>query len=272
MNYFDTHAHLSMVHNAEEALKNARDHGIGYLVTVSTEPSNWDANRTYAKASQSNPESLPHVFYSLGLHPNASLAWAKEKASEKLRGYFDDNRTPARCVAIGEIGLDYYFAKEESERELQRTVFSEQLQFAKSHSLPVIIHCRDGFEDVFQIVRQIGLCERGSILHCFTGTSQEADKALELGFYISFSGIVTFRNAKSLKETSRRVPLNKLLIETDCPFLAPEPFRGKPNEPMYVIHTARALSELMGVAPEKLRDQTTENAFGVFDIHAHLRP
>lgn len=254
---FDSHAHLSMLEHASEAeiLERARMENIFKMVTVSTEEDNWDLNRKLA-------EKYEHIYYSLGLHPHETVRWKSVK--EQFLNLFPEGAAPKKCVAIGEIGLDYYY--KHSDRATQIEAFEEQLQIAKDKKLPIIIHCREAFDDLFNSLEKIGLPEKRGVMHCFTGTYEEAKRSVELGFYVSFSGIITFKNADSLRDTATKLPIEKILIETDCPFLAPIPNRGKPNEPAFLMHTAVLLARLRGSALEDVATHTTNNALRLFQI------
>lgn len=258
MKLFDSHAHLSMLDHASEAqiLERAQTENISRMVTVSTEEDNWELNRALA-------EKYPHIFYSLGLHPHETVRW--DSVKDQMKKYFEKG-VPSKCVAVGEIGLDYFY--EHSDRPTQIKAFEEQLQIAKDAGLPIIIHCREAFEDLFTSLSKVGLPEKGGVMHCFTGTYEEAKKSVEMGFYVSFSGIITFKNAQSLRDTATKLPMDKILIETDCPFLAPVPNRGKPNEPSFLTHTALLIAQLRGSTLDEIAEHTTANANRLFQIKA----
>ena len=245
--------------SVEEVLERAREAGLSKMITVSTEAANWESNRLLA-------EKYPHIYYSLGVHPHEVRQWVE--SAPTLRNYFEAaDKTlsvPLKCVAIGEIGLDFYY--DFCPQELQIDVFEAQLKLAKEVNLPVIIHCRDAFAQLFESIQKVGLGSRSAILHCFTGTVSEAQTALEVGLKISFSGILTFKNAEPLREAARAIPLSELMIETDCPYLAPIPYRGKPNEPAYLSHTASVLAEIKGVTVDEIALQTSQNAIDFFEL------
>jgi TatD DNase family protein len=167
-------------------------------------------------------------------------------------------------VGIGETGLDFHY--DFSERSSQIHAFEEQLQFAKQYDLPVVIHCREAFADLFASIKKIGLSSRGSVMHCFTGTAPDAKAALDLGLKISFSGILTFKNADALRDAAKSIPLSEVVLETDCPYLAPLPHRGKPNEPSYLPHTALFLANTLGVPLDRVAEETTRNARSLFNL------
>ena len=169
-----------------------------------------------------------------------------------------------KVVAIGEMGLDYYWDK--SPKDVQHEVFRKQIRLAKKLQMPIVIHNRDATEDVVSILREEKAETVGGIMHCFTGSLEVAKQCLDMNFYISFGGPVTFKNAKKPKEVAKEIPLDKLLIETDCPYLTPHPFRGKRNEPSYVKFVAEEIAHLRGISYEEVARKTTGNAYKIFGI------
>ena len=168
-----------------------------------------------------------------------------------------------KVVAVGETGLDYYY--DHSPRELQRRVFAQFIEIAKETKLPIVVHERDAFTDAAELLGHQGASLRG-VIHCFTGTREAADAYLSLGFYLSFTGIITFKNAAALREVVRSVPLEKMLVETDSPFLTPVPFRGKRNEPAFVVHVAGAIAAVKGIPVDEVARITTANVRELFGI------
>lgn len=252
----DSHAHFGMLtHDSlENILKRAMESRVQKFITVSTNEKDLKQNQDLALANES-------LFYSLGLHPHE----AKDSASAlALLESFFSSGIPPKCVGIGEIGLDYYY--ENSPKAEQIPCFEQQVHLAKKWGLPLIIHCRDAYPDFFEALQRTGLPPTPGVLHCFTGTYEEAKKGVDLGFKVSFSGIVTFRKAKELQETCKKLPLDVLLIETDCPFLAPEPYRGKTNEPAYLLQTAIFISQLKQVPLDEIIEATQRNTASVFKI------
>jgi TatD DNase family protein len=241
--------------STENILERARAAGVGRMLTVSTDASNWDRNRSLAQA-------YPHLYYTVGLHPHDAVDW--DACAESITAHFPDGKPALKCVAIGELGLDFHYLR--SPREAQIAALEAQFRLAQKFDLPVIIHCRDAFAELFDCLKRIGLSRRGGVMHCFTGTEPDARTALAHGLKISFSGILTFKNAQDLRDTASQLPLSELVMETDCPFLAPLPFRGKPNEPSYLIHTARTLAEVRGEPLQKVAEQTTQNAIDLFQL------
>lgn len=256
MNFIDTHAHLPMLEHAPtvDILARAKAAGITQMVTVATELSNWESSRKHAEENE-------NVFYTLGLHPHQADQWAECEA--KLKELFA-NGIPPKCVGIGELGLDYHYNY--APKEAQLAALAAQLLFAKNYGLPVIIHCRDAFADLFEVIGRTGLAPSGGVMHCFTGGAPDAKVAVELGLKISFSGILTFRNADALRAAAKTIPLSQIVLETDCPYLTPMPHRGKPNEPSYLPLTAVVLAETLGKPLEEIAQATTANARSLFRL------
>jgi TatD DNase family protein len=199
--------------------------------------------------------------FAIGLHPLDAQKWKDDTAQEILTAAQSDRRV----VAIGEMGLDFYKA---DNRDRQIEVFRAQLEIAYQLGKPVIIHCRDAapeLREILQTYQQEDKVIRG-VMHCWSGTREETQWFLDLGFYISFSGIVTFKKAETVHNSAKIVPLDRLLVETDCPFLAPAPYRGKRNEPAYVRHVAEYLAQLRGISLEDLAEATTHNACQLFSL------
>ena len=198
----------------------------------------------------------PNIFASVGVHPDHEQD--EEPTVERL---IDLSRN-AKVVAIGETGLDYFRLK--GDLEWQRERFRTHIRAAIATGKPLIIHTRSASEDTLRIMREEGAKKVGGVMHCFTESQAVAEAAMALGFYISFSGIVTFKSAKELKEVARVVPLDKMLIETDSPYLAPVPYRGKVNEPAYVVHVAEEIARLKGITVQEIAQATTNNFFRLF--------
>jgi TatD DNase family protein len=251
MTFIDVHTHIDMLEiDPQTVLKTAREAGVEHMITIGT------GRDDHPKIVEMVERLKPHVYGTLGYHPHDAKDF--DDAGEK---FMRDHLNDARIVAVGEIGLDYYYKK--SEPEVQRVVFERQLQLAEEFGLPVEIHTRDAEDDTITILQKFEGKVKG-LMHCFTGTQRLADAALALGFNISISGVVTFKNADELRATVKTVPLDRLHIETDAPFLTPVPFRGKKNEPALIVHTARVVAELKGVSVEELALATTENARRLF--------
>ncbi|HVZ00852.1 MAG TPA: TatD family hydrolase [Dongiaceae bacterium] len=255
----DSHCHLDFPDFAGQVpavLERAAAADVAHLVTICTKVTQFDKVRAIA-------ESDPRISCSVGIHPHEA---AEEPAVDTAR-LVDLARHP-KVVGIGEAGLDYYYDK--SPRDRQRQVFATHIEAARQSQLPLIVHSRDADDDTIAEL-QAGAGKGGltGVIHCFTSTQKLADAALAIGFMISLSGIVTFKNAEALREVAKTVPLDRLLVETDSPYLAPVPKRGKPNEPSYVKHTALFVAEMLGISYEELARRTTENFQRLF-AKAHV--
>jgi TatD DNase family protein len=257
MQLIDTHVHINF-DTFEADLEAVRDRwqaaGVVQLVHSCVTPAEF--GRTQALADR-----FPELFFSVGLHPLDATLWQADTGKQICQLATTDKRV----VAIGEMGLDFFKA---DNQEWQIEVFRSQLQIAIELDLPVIIHCRDAAKMMHQVCQEFWQ-ESGrvrGVMHCWAGTPVETQWFLDLGFYISFSGVVTFKNATQIQDSAKIVPLDKLLIETDCPFLAPVPKRGKRNEPAFVSHVATYLAQLRGESLDRLADATTTNARELFKL------
>jgi TatD DNase family protein len=252
--FIDSHCHLvykGLVEDQAAVLSRARAAGVSGMLNISTRESEWDAVVGVA-------EREDDVWASVGIHPHEADAHPEIDAAKLIA-----RAAHPRVIAIGETGLDYYYDK--SDREQQRTSFRAHIAAARETGLPLIVHTRDAEDDTAEILSsEMGKGAYTGVIHCFTASQAFADKALNLGLYISISGIVTFKNAKDLQATAATIPDNRLLIETDAPFLAPVPHRGKSCEPAFVADTARFLSELRGVSVETLAEKSRLNFFNLF--------
>ncbi len=253
MSLVDSHCHLHfdpLRDDIEAVLTRAHQGGVSHMLCVSVGLADLDPIQEVMRRD-------PHVFGSVGVHPNETGAGAP---------VFDDLVRLSgndRIVAIGETGLDYYRLKDPNV-SFQQEQFRQHIAAARQVHKPLIIHTREAAADTLRILREEGASEVGGVLHCFTETQEFARQVLDLNFYISFSGIVTFRNAQALREVARLVPEDRLLIETDAPYLAPVPHRGKPNEPSYVAHVAHCLGDVRGVSWERVAETTERNFFTLF--------
>jgi TatD DNase family protein len=255
MRLIDSHCHLNyegLAERQDEVLANARAAGVTGFLNISTRQREWDDVIAVAEANAD-------VWATVGVHPHEADAHPDLGAS-----VLTDAASHPRVIAIGECGLDYFYDK--SDRTAQRERFAAHIEAARGTGLPLVVHTRDAEDDTAEILER-AVNEGGvtGVLHCFTGSQQLARMALDLGFFISLSGIVTFKNARNLQETARIVPDDRLLVETDSPFLAPVPHRGRTCEPAFVADTARFVAELRGVQVETLAQQTTGNFFKLFD-------
>ena len=246
--WIDMHAHLDRLeHTAEDAVRLAAEQNVQRTITIGTEPNDLALVLSIAE------KLYPKVFCTLGVHPHEGVLYTDE--AEK---FIRENASRKEVVAVGEIGLDYFY--EHSPVGPQQEAFRRQLQLASELGLPVEIHTRDAEEDTIEILKEYRGRVKG-LIHCFTGTQWLAEKALDLGFNISISGVVTFKNADDLRKTVQYVPLDRLHVETDAPFLAPVPMRGKKNTPAFVVHTAQVVANLKNITTDQLAEATTANAF-----------
>lgn len=249
--WIDVHTHLNFLEiSPEEALTRAKASGVDRVITIGTEPSDHPVVLALAK------KYFPQVACTLGIHPHEATLFTPE-----VEAFIRQHATEPWVVAVGEIGLDYYY--NQSPQEIQKAAFKRQLEIALELGLPVEIHTRDAEADTIEILKQFDGRVRG-ILHCFTGSQWLADEALALGIDISISGVVTFKNAESLRATVKTVPLDRLHVETDAPFLAPVPHRGKKNLPEFVSHTAQVVADLKGVDLATLSAAVGRNALRTF--------
>jgi TatD DNase family protein len=229
----------------------ARAAGVGVCISIGTELARFAGVKKVA-------EQFPDVWCSVGVHPHEA---EKELLCDPAPLLAEVSHP--KVVAIGETGLDYYY--EHSPREAQKANFRAHIAAGRAAGLPVIVHTRDADDDTIALLEaEMAAAPFTGLIHCFTGTQKLADAALRLGLYISVSGIATFKNSGALRDVIKTVPLERLLVETDAPFLAPVPYRGKTNEPAFVVHTARMLAELKGVSEAELAAATTENFFRLF--------
>ena len=260
----DTHAHLDFEdydNDRQEIVSRAREAGVGAIITIGIEPDGWA--RTLEIAGR-----FEGVYPAIGVHPNsANQATAESLARLEMLCRAEG---PSKVVGLGETGLDYY--RQYVSHDEQKRSFRAHLDLAKQLVLPVILHNLDAHEDVLDILRRDGKGTRG-VMHSFSGDEQYAEECIKLGYMISLAGPVTFKKASDKHRIAAVVPLDMLLVETDCPFLTPEPYRGRRNEPAYVAHTARAIAEIRGMAFEDVAAQTTANAIEMFGLdHLSARP
>lgn len=247
--FVDSHCHLNykgLVEEQRAVLERARAAEVELMLNISTRSSEWDAVIGTA-------EREPDVMASVGIHPHEADAHPDVGTAALV-----ERAAHPKVIGIGETGLDYYY--DHSDRDRQRSSFRAHIAAARETQLPLIVHTRDAEDDTYAILEEeMGKGAFPALIHCFTGTRAFADKVLGLGLYISISGIVTFKNARDLQETAKAIPPDRLLIETDSPFLAPVPHRGKPCEPAFVADTARFLSELRNEPFESLASATSTN-------------
>jgi len=247
--FIDSHCHLNykgLIEDQQNVLERARGAGVDLMLNIATRESEWDD--VLATALRETD-----VWATVGIHPHEADEHPHVDTAKLV-----ERAAHPRIVGIGETGLDYYY--DHNDRERQQRSFRSHIAASRETGLPLIVHTRDAEEDTLAIMRdEMGKGAYGGVIHCFTASGAFADAAMELGFYISISGIVTFKNARDLQETAARLPLERLLIETDAPFLAPVPHRGKPCEPAFVADTARFLANLRGESVEQLAEATAAN-------------
>ncbi|HHH45508.1 MAG TPA: TatD family deoxyribonuclease [Thiotrichales bacterium] len=249
----DSHCHLDRLEKGidtrrlAEHLAEAEAAGVGHVLCVSVDLDGWPAMRALV-------DPFDEVSVSIGIHP----CHVKEDDPDAVV-LAQRARQDPRIVALGETGLDYHYETDEKRRSLQRERFAMHLEAGRETGLPVIVHTREAQEDTLAILREAGIEDSGAVLHCFTENWEMARRALDLGLYISFSGIVTFRNAEALREVARKVPSDRYLVETDAPWLAPVPHRGKPNRPAWVHEVARCIADVRGIALAQVAEETTGN-------------
>jgi len=251
----DTHAHLDMNQfkdDLKDVLSRAKSSRVSHIVTIGADPASSQAAALLAADHQ-------EVYFAPGFHPH-DVKSVTEKDYDSLRALLKDKK----AVAVGEIGLDYHY--DLSPRDVQREHFIRQLGLAAEAGKPVIIHSREAEKDTMDIIESVGLPARGGTMHCFSGSYETARKALDIGMHISVGGTLTFNNSGPLREIIRKVPIERLLLETDAPYLAPKPMRGKRNEPAYVRYVAETLADIMGLSVEDVERITTLNALALFGI------
>lgn len=251
MEWIDIHAHLNMLEEGvDAAIANAKAAGVKKIITIGTEPADHPIVLDIAR------KYYPDVYCTLGVHPHDGQVY-----TEAAGKFIEDHVSDPCVVAVGEIGLDYYY--DQSPRHQQQAAFRAQMEIAKRAKMPIEVHTRDADEDTVEILKEYQGDVTG-VIHCFTGTEWLARQCLDLGYNISISGVVTFKNADSLRSIVKMLPLDRIHVETDAPFLAPIPMRGKKNTPSYVVHTAKFVADLKGVSLEELCLQTRQNALKMF--------
>lgn len=257
LEFFDTHCHLSaryLKSSVSEVIENAREHGVTRMTVIGCGP-------TIEETVESVEIARAHdgVFAAVGLHPHEAKSWTSEMgaAIEEL------SRDP-KVVAIGETGLDYFY--DLSPRDAQEEAFRAQIAIAQRLDLPLIIHNRGSDEDCIRILQDCCASGMRGVVHCYTSGPELARCALDLGFHIGFTGIITFKNAEEVRDILRMVPLDRIVIETDSPFLAPTPYRGKTNQPAYVAHVAAGVAKTLGLSLSEVAERTTHNALTLYGL------
>ena len=250
--YFDTHCHLNseqLYENRDEFIKHALDNQVEMMVVVG-----YDLESS--KKAVEIAKEYDFIYAAVGIGPNDCL----NTTTQDLQ-IIDEYLNEPKVVALGEIGLDYYWDDVPSDK--QKEIFQLQVDLAKKHQKPIIIHCRDAYEDTYEVLKKNG---HSGIMHCYSGSVEMAKRFIDLGFYISLAGPVTFKNARVPKDVAEKIGLEHLLIETDCPYLTPHPYRGSLNEPENVVYIAQEIAKLKNMEIESVASQTTFNAKKIFGI------
>ena len=253
---FDTHAHLNdeqYNEDLEEVVERAQNEGVSNMVVVGFD-------RPTINKAMELAERYEFIYACVGWHPVDAIDMTEEDLL-----WIEELATHPKVVAIGEMGLDYHWDK--SPKDIQKEVFRKQIRLAKKVKLPIVIHNREATADIIEILKEEEAEEVGGIMHCFSGSPEVAKECIKMNFYISLGGPVTFKNAKKPKEVAEEIPMDKLLIETDCPYLAPHPYRGKRNEPGYVKLVAEKIAEIKGLTIAEVAEITTRNAKKLFAIN-----
>lgn len=249
----DSHCHLNdqeFEDDFSEVIERAKANGIGAIVVVGCDVES--SGRAIELARQ-----YDILWATVGIHPHDAKSWNKDTCRE-----IENMLHEPKVVALGEIGLDYHYHY--STREEQDKAFREQIAIAKQYNKPIIIHNREAHQDTFNILTEVGTGQAGGVMHCFSGSFEMACEYLMMGLYLSFAGPITFNNADRLREVAAKIPIEKLLIETDSPYLTPHPFRGKRNEPEYVKWVGAKLAAIKGIEPEEVANQTSKNCRNLF--------
>lgn len=249
----DTHSHINMIKNLslDEIITNALDNGVEKIIIPSAYPSDFEEIIDIT-AKYNN------IYGMLGVHPTEAKEW-NDDLIEKIKNYAKN----PKIIAIGEIGLDYYWDK--SFVDLQKEIFIKQIKLANELNLPISIHDREAHKDTFDLLKQYNQNSK-IVMHCFSGSVEFAKECIKEGWYIALGGVVTFKNAIKMKEVAAHIPLEKLLLETDAPYLTPVPFRGQENQPAYTLYVAEEIAKLRGITLEEINSVTTKNTGDVFKI------
>lgn len=253
MELIDTHAHLDFEYDSGKTVKDIVDEAalekVTKIITISSSPDSMDEVKNIAS-------SFDNVYHSLGVHPHDSKKFNNETEKKIL------SLNNKKCVAIGETGLDFHY--EHSPRDVQKKIFQKHIDIARELKLPLIVHIREAYSEAYEILKSEYRDTCNAVLHCYSGTKKELKMFLDLGIYVSFTGIVTFEKADNVKESVSYAPLDRIMLETDAPFLAPVPYRGKKNYPKYTALIAKKVAEIKGVDLSTIAEKTTENALKLF--------
>lgn len=249
----DTHAHLDFFENPDKIIEEAFSKDVKRMIIPGVEPTAFDKIREISNKYQG-------IYSAYGIHPSESMTFTDEVANKIISLLKEDEK----AIAIGEIGLDYHYEKESLDKELQKEVFKKQLEIAKIFDKPVLIHARDAFLDTFNILKEYEM--KKVIMHCFSGSLESAKECIKQGWLIAFGGVVTFKNAKKLKEVALEIPLDKIVLETDCPYLAPHPFRGEENSPKYIPLIAKEIANIKDITYDEVVEATENNVKRFFNL------
>lgn len=247
----DTHAHIDMLENIDQAIQTATEYGVKKIILPCAYPN--DIEKVFELT-----QKYENVFGLLGVHPSEVRDW-NDELSKKIKEY----AKKPKIVGIGEIGLDYYWDK--SFIDLQKEVFIKQIKLANELKLPICVHDREAHKDTFDILKEHNK-NSTVVMHCFSGSLEFAKECIKEGWYLAIGGVVTFKNAVKMKEVAKEIPIEKLLLETDCPYLTPEPYRGKENQPAYVKYVAQKIAELRDTSFDEIAQITSQNAEKVYKI------
>ena len=252
---FETHAHYDddrFNEDRDELLRRLPEEGVGVVI-------NSGASVESTRDTIRLAKEYPHVYAAVGVHPSEI-----EELDEEFFAWMKEQADWEKTVAIGEIGLDYYWDKEPEVQERQRYWFGRQIEMAKETNLPIIVHSRDAAADTMQVMKEHHAEEIPGVIHCYSYSKEMALEFIKMGYYIGVGGVVTFKNAKKLKETVEAIPLEKILLETDCPYMAPEPYRGKRNSSLYLPYVIEEIARIKGISKEEVERVTEENARKLF--------
>ena len=251
---FDTHAHYddeAFDEDREKLLERMQNRGVEYIVNVG-------ASMASCKSTIGLVRRFPYVYGALGIHPDEVAELTEEDYK-----WLERSINKPKIVAVGEIGLDYHW---NDNKDVQVEAFERQMNMARESKLPIIIHSRDAAQDTYEVMKSNKADEMGGVVHCFSYTKEMAEKFLDMGFYLGIGGVVTFNNAKKLREVVEYMPIERMLLETDCPYLAPEPNRGKRNDSFYLPYVANKIAEIKGLTPAEVIDITSDNAKDLYGI------
>lgn len=275
MTLIDSHAHLELFENLDEVLENAKRAGVSKIITIGT---SLETSKRAVQITEKFSTDDLKIFATCGIHPNDGAEEVENLGLVKvMKNLQEIAKSSNKVVGIGECGLDYHFKQEtgnkkletsEKGKKIQRKLFGEQIKLAGNLKLPLVVHCRNGWSEIFELltVNHKQLANLRGVFHSFTGGVNEANRAVDLGFYVSFSGIVTFKNAKNVADAAKQLPIEGMLMETDSPFLAPEPIRGSQNEPKNVRIIGQFLAKHLSLPIGKIEKITTNNADILFGL------